>query len=152
MSDVICVSDNGSLVSEEFSSVPDAQKFIDGHCEEDQYLMKIHSMDRDLFLGRLALSRLFSSSDAIDIEKSIQSEDDPAEVYRQLALITSDSWVYQKYADDVKCYFIHGPQDVENDWKFKGFVEYLTQLRKDIDFAEDYDKAFDKHCIGGSNA
>ena len=145
---VYTVSVDGELQYESFASEQLASDFVSETYDDDLYLVKVAEMTEKEFHGRLTLSSLFDSETAKKIEDVIQKDDDPAELYRLIAAAEGQEWILDQYAKHVKFALLDGgyASDEEfHDVKLKSFPDFLSQLRKDIDFADDYDAALAKH-------
>lgn len=150
MKNIFCVSDNGDLYTEQFDTREEANDFIDENFDDDdKYLVKVFEMTSSEHNGRLSLQDLFTNPESI--EKAIQLSGEDEKLYKYLADASSAAggeWIKKMYSDHFKFALLEGGYAYEEAFeevKLMSFNEFLNYLRKEIDFAEDYDAALLKH-------
>jgi hypothetical protein len=152
MNEIYCIYDKStaSFLEYCFETEKEAQDEICSYEDEDAYLMSIFKMTENEFVARSSLCHLYSNEEAKFIEETIEKHDNKNWIYEQLAssLDTSQEWITKKYSEHFKFALQKGGYATEEDFyavELMSFKEFLNYLRKQIDFADDYDAACKKY-------
>lgn len=154
MNTVYVINNNGELLPDFFESNLEAEEYITGCDDEDQYLMSVVKMTEIEFYGLLTIQNFFDNeSERVDLKKAIDESGNSNFIYTQLAVIVSDNWVNDRYLQHVKFSLLSGGyitgEDSFESVDMLTFNDYCDKLRKEIDFAQDYDSALKKYSCKG---